>query len=305
MYARMVLKTTVLTLVLLVVLLLSGCAGGSGRSGGGSSGGGGGGNGANGSSSSQPTADTAQDTPVPPTVSAQPNVISGTTQDTQGHPLQGVDIFIEGITAAGEQVHYDASTDANGAYSVTVAPGNYYVHANVSVNFENVTWSLPLDPTDGSNQMVDPSNGITKDFAWKLQGQVPDSDGTHYTDYYGAALTLNLSILSSVPAGSTFTFTLTPNGALIDGSVGHPLPFQRTVEQINTPYGGVPLDQTGYLSGIPIGDYTISGQVTAPDGTTQTVLFDGNQTEELSWAGKSEPSIHSVDPLPVNLSVGG
>lgn len=301
MRSGLVVKVFLLALVL-VALLLSGCGGGSNH---GKSDGGSGGSSDNGGNSSQPTAASSQDTPVPPTASSQANVISGSTMDTQGNPLPGVDIFINGITASGEQGHYNDQTDANGAYSVTVAPGNYYVYAFYSVNYEGAAWSLPLDPTDGSNQMVDPSNGITKDFAWKLQGQVPGGDGTHYTDYYGAALTLNLSILSSVPAGSLFTFTLTPNSALIDGSAGHPLPFQRTVEQLNTPYGGIPLDQTGYLASIPIGDYTISGQVTAPDGTTQTVLFDGNQTEELAWAGKSEPSIHSVDPLPVTISVGG
>lgn len=279
-----VLKTTLLVLVLLMALLLSGCAGG--------------GSSDNSGGSSQPTA-------VPPTARPQANVISGMAVDTQGTPLQGVDIFINGITAAGDTGHYDVYTDASGMYSVMVAPGNYYVYAFSTVTYENARWSLPLDPTDGSNQMVDPSNGITKDFLWKLSGQVPGGDGTHYTDFYGAATTLNLSVLSSVPAGSTFAFTLTPNGSLIDGSQGQTITIQRTVEQINTPYGGVPLDQTGYLEDIPIGDYTINGQMMAPDGSIQAVLFDGNTSEDISWAGKSEPSIHSVDPLPVNISVGG
>ncbi len=289
-----VLKTTLLAMVLVVTLLLSGCGGsGGGNSGGRSSSGGGNNNGG------------SSDTPIPPTASSAANVIAGTAVDTQGNALPGVDIFINGMTASGEQGHYNDQADANGMYSVTVASGNYYIYAFYTVTFENATWSLPLDPTDGSNQMMDSSPGITKDFMWKLQGQVPGGDGTHYTDYYGAAITLNLSVLSNVPADSMFNFTLTPNSTLIDGSQGQTITFQRTVEQINTPYGGVQLDQTGYLSGIPIGDYTISGQVTAPDGTTQTVIFDGNQTEEISWAGKSEPNIHSVDPLPVNISVGG
>jgi hypothetical protein len=154
--------------------------------------------------------------------------------------------------------------------------------------------------------MVDPSSGVTKDFTWKIQGPQPGADGTQYADYYGVTLRLNLRVLSSLPDGASFTFTLTPNGMLIDGSTGQPLTFTRTPQDLSTPAGqGQPLDHTDDLYDIPIGDYTITGQVTGADGSTQAVLFDGNTSEELSWAGKSEPSVHLVDILGVSISVGG
>lgn len=287
MRTRFVLKTASLTTVLVVALLLSGC-GGSGSGGGG----GGGGN---------------TDTPFPPTASSQANVISGTAVDTQGNPLPGVDISIVGIArASGQQIKYDnIQTDANGVYSVPVSNGTYTVFADYSVNYEGVQWSLPLHPTDNSDQPQDSTNGISKNFEWKIEGAQPGADGTQYADYYGVTLSVNLSVLSSLPDGATFTFTLTPNGALIDGSTGQPLTFTRTPQDLSTMAGtGQPLDHTDDLYDIPIGDYTITGQVTGSDGNTQAVSFDGNSSEEVSWAGKSEPTVHLVDLLYVNISVG-
>lgn len=250
----------------------------------------------------QPATNTGGNT----TSASSANVVSGQVVDTQGNPLSGTSIVIDGMAnASGTHVRYTTSTDTNGQYSLQVSQGVYNVYAFASVTYENAQWSLPLDPTDQSNQVLDSSNGITKNFQWKLSGQMPGTDGTNYDNFYGACVSVNLSVLSSIPTGATFTFTLTPNGSLIDGSTGQPVTFQKTQQDLNTPLGSVSIDHTDYLCDIPIGDYTITGQVTAPDGSTQPIIFDGNQSEDIKWAGVSVPAEHVVNQISVNITVGG
>lgn len=284
------LRSLLLAGILGITLLLSGCSG---------------------SPSTQPVDGSSTPATV---VSSQPttntpssaNVISGTAVDTQGKPLSGANIIINGLaSASGTQVRYTTMTNANGAYFQQVSQGVYNVYAFNPVSYENAQWSLPLNPTDNSNEAQDSSKGITKNFEWKLQGQMPGTDGTNYDNFYGACIVANLGVLSSIPSGATFTFTITPNGPLIDGSTGQPVTFQRTQQDLQTDLGSVSVDHTDYLCDIPIGDYKISGQVTGSDGTTQPIIFDGQQSEEISWAGVSQPAEHVVNQIPVNISVGG
>lgn len=234
------------------------------------------------------------------------NVISGTVTDTQGNPLPNAEIIVFGTTNGSDQQRYTTTTDSNGAYSVQVAAGQYYTYAFANVTYENTAWSLPLDPVDGVNDMQNPANGLTKDFRWKLDGLQPQQPAYDPHNFYGVPLHLNFAGLNLPPDGATFTFTLTPNGPLIDGSTGQTLTFQRSAQAMRTDPGSVSLDDTDNLYDIPIGDYTITGQVTLADGSTQSLTFDnGTSSEDLQWYYGSNAAIHTIKEASVTVGIAG
>ncbi len=231
-----------------------------------------------------------QDQPEQPSGIREGTLVSGTAMDTQGEPLVGAEITIKGVSLAGENVRYTTKTDSSGNYSLRVARGVYDFLGTVTRNYGGGgQWTLRLHPLDNSTSMeaAGPSP-IRKDFRWQLTGLRPGADPTWWGAYYGGAIWVRWSsdgrditeaIRATNSARYVCAFTLTPTGRRIDGSSGEALTVTRTMDGLLEPRDNVPIEKSDHLHDIPIGQYTLTGVLTAPDGRTVPLLFSNIEVE--------------------------
>ncbi|GLV56353.1 hypothetical protein KDH_31940 [Dictyobacter sp. S3.2.2.5] len=101
------------------------------------------------------------------------------------------------------------------------------------------------------------TNGIVKNFTWKLTGINADALGVaHYGGTLGASITG-----TNPPTGAILQFNLTPVGNLIDGSQGQPLTLKKTLQ-----------GETSFqFTDIPVGEYTLTATETGSDGTVKNI----------------------------------
>jgi hypothetical protein len=207
---------------------------------------------------------------------ATAHVVSGKVTDFAGRPLVGARVEILGhALSTGASTNSYPTTDGNGAYSVTVTPGRYSVNAFYDAPFNGKLFRYALHPADGaSGQDYDSSQGIVRDFVWKVSGLRAGAETSqdNAASYYGGAATFSIGDIHSesgpqtnhfgeeFPQGFTAEITLTPDGPLIDGSTGTPI--------VSKHDAAFPLDAEWTQFDIPVGRYTLTGQITEPDGST-------------------------------------
>lgn len=206
--------------------------------------------------------------------------VIGRCMNMEGKPLVGVQIFMKGVTlAGGENTETFTKTKADGTYSMRVPPGLYAVYATHTVMFAEEKHALRLEALDGESQQQDSTEGVVEDFVWKINGLRPDelakatSERTWNYAYYGARIYPSArtslgeyphsedktSLSKLYPADSQLEITLVPQGPLIDGSQGATI-----VEKLRMGDEGL---WTFGMRNIPIGIYTATAKLTAPDGT--------------------------------------
>lgn len=112
---------------------------------------------------------------------------------------------------------------------------------------------------------------------WHINGLKPGEvagqpDGNNeWNKYFGAALSVSTRQEGFggdrvyYPKGSTVQLTLTPRGALIDGRPATVYVNRHSFDK------DISTSQNWYPNDIPLGLYTLSAQLIAPDGTTRAL----------------------------------
>lgn len=179
--------------------------------------------------------------PGPDDTQAEQGYAQGKVVDTQGKPLQGVEVVIDNTMI------YNSSlvvfTDANGFYKVKLPKvGTFSASASIQRNLNNKRYTLALHPDNPEEFSID---GAVRNFEWKLTG----ARGSEAQGRYGATVSLNKYVLSQVYDSENIEFTLVPKGTLIDGSVGKTL-----VMRPGQPH----TQEYDYLTDIPLGRYEMT-----------------------------------------------
>ncbi|MBB3838447.1 hypothetical protein FHS57_002452 [Runella defluvii] len=197
-------------------------------------------------------------TPMNPN-NAQPYTISGTVKDAAGNPLRGARIRVENPN--GNNIHYTATTNEAGKYSVTVsAIGGYKIYAWKESVFEDQLYQIRLGMEKESDYDAFnvPASGTTKDFVWKLSGRIPDrvASKENGTGYFGGTIKfINYNAFTDeMPAGTEVSVLFTPvaEAKYLDGTSA----VGKTIERKFTIASGV--GQAYYLNDIPATKYKIT-----------------------------------------------
>lgn len=197
-------------------------------------------------------------TPMNPD-NAQPYTISGTVKDAAGNPIRGARIRVENPN--GNNIHYTATTNEAGKYSVTVsAIGGYKIYAWKESVFEDQVYQIRLGMANESDYDAFnvPASGTTKDFVWKLSGRIPDrvASKENGTGYFGGTIKfINYNAFTDeMPAGTEVSVLFTPvaEAKYLDGTSA----VGKTIERKFTIASGV--GQAYYLNDIPATKYKIT-----------------------------------------------
>lgn len=197
-------------------------------------------------------------TPMNPD-NAQPYTISGTVKDAAGNPIRGARIRVENPN--GNNIHYTATTNETGKYSVTVsAIGGYKIYAWKESVFEDQLYQIRLGMEKESDYDAFnvPASGTTKDFVWKLSGRIPDrvASKENGTGYFGGTIKfINYNAFTDeMPAGTEVSVLFTPvaEAKYLDGTSA----VGKTIERKFTIASGV--GQAYYLNDIPATKYKIT-----------------------------------------------
>lgn len=163
--------------------------------------------------------------------------VKGTVKDSAGNPLQGVKIIVDHSIFYNSNI--TALTDASGNYRVKVPTGSWYAFAQLKKNYNGKTYSFYLKPDSSAGFGAE---GAVRNFTWTLTGEKeePLAPG-----FFGGTITFdNYPTGNYIEDENRIEFTLTPAGALIDGSKGEALTLRA---------------KDAYrLTDVPIGRYTIS-----------------------------------------------
>jgi hypothetical protein len=211
-------------------------------------------------------------------------VIKGTAVKQDGSPIASFGGHISGVsTKSGGLVTADIE-GSNGKYSTNVGPGQFGIRAWTDVEYNGRKYRIDLHPVD--NQVVlhkhDATNGVVKDFVWKLDGFRPGaderSDDRNYSHYGGSIMlsaeghgaTYQQDVMNNysakaeptLPKEGVVELTLTPTGPLIDGSTGKPVAVKLDLA-----------NWQGYMDrvtrGIPIGKYAATAKWTNAKGESK------------------------------------
>jgi hypothetical protein len=170
-----------------------------------------------------------------PALPPKPGYVIGRLIDLRGKPLrQRVAMNIFGTTLAGKERAVTIEVN-QGRYEIALEAGLYKVRAWVFVHYHGKEYSLYLHPLDGKNwrNHYNSTNGIVKDFVWKLSGLQAEESPDEYgkTHDGGSILVAGASKVTfnqhhNPSRGAVVELSLAPNGPLIDGSYGQVLTFK-------------------------------------------------------------------------------
>lgn len=276
-----------LGLLLVFVLVLAATCGGGGDSGGAGNGG------------ASPSGDVV------------PNRATGTVTNANGEPIEGAEINLYGLsTVAGEDILDTTRSAADGTYSLEVPDGELQLYADYTFPYGGQQWTdYSLFPVGGpdSTTVFDGAEGVVQDYELRISGLEPGGDPNDDFAYYGGYIHVNYSEENSgtTPQDAAFTFVLTPTGPLADGSEGETITVERSYAQLSGGDDDDTLDTSSVLYDIPVGTYTMSGELALPDGTTfplEIELF-GNRSEQLEIV--FEPLAGSADMIQVTTYAPG
>lgn len=203
--------------------------------------------------------------PVEP-VGQEKGYVMGQVVNTQGNPLENVDIVVNNSQYYNHNILGQTGTDGN--YKLAVEPGSWYVRATIDVPYDNQTYTLDLHP-DNSKGFAG-TEGAVRNFQWKLSGARPTDFGA--SGYYGGSV--------EIVGGGDFAdvegveLTLKPIAPLIDGSTGQ----------------DITMNPEGYvLEDVPIGKYEISARCEPDDRPLQIRIRNKDQEYSSYASGSFEP----------------
>lgn len=206
---------------------------------------------------------------------------TGRIADGKGNPLAGVEVTVEN-TLIGNHTSAGAVTDNQGNYKIKLSNiGSFHASAYLKKSANGVNYLLPLHP---NNNAPFGNEGAVRHFQWKLSGPKPGA----MEGFYGATMEI-----SNEPGyyidEEKIEFTLTPVGALIDGSQGATLKLKPGMPQTPT---------YGMVVNIPLGKYSVSA-VYKNGGATPLLLKkrDSDQAYGASTIVTFEQRLTGGTPL--------
>ncbi|MFT3911901.1 MAG: carboxypeptidase-like regulatory domain-containing protein [Ferruginibacter sp.] len=166
-------------------------------------------------------------------------IVKGRVTDTHGNAMAHVKVTIEDAVFLAHYVNVE--TDSQGYYITTVPNGSWKASAILDKNYQGNIYKFDLHP-DNAGSFAG-QDGAIRNFSWKLSGQNPGGG------YYGE----NVAVYSE--PGSVFNMsdveiTLTPDGPIVDGSIGQPV-----TRQLIDIGGG----EDG-INDVPLGKYMITAK---------------------------------------------
>ncbi|RYY61809.1 MAG: carboxypeptidase regulatory-like domain-containing protein [Chitinophagaceae bacterium] len=190
---------------------------------------------------------------------------TGKITNADGAPIQGARVV------ANNSMIFDGSpsavTDANGIYKIKLpAVGTFHTSAQITKSFNGQVYILELTPDSYDEFSIE---GANRNFVWKLTGQRE----TASMGYYGATLAMNSDLYSLIEDYSKVTWTLVPQGKLIDGSQGATLTLKC----------GAPMTSDyAVLRDIPLGRYKVSA-VYKENNLTRPLRIGYLDTPSSAW----------------------
>ena len=140
---------------------------------------------------------------------AERGYATGKVIDSRGSPVSGARILLDNTMFYASYLH--GSTAQDGTYRIKMQPGAWKAQASLKTTYNGRSYTLPLHP-DNAEAFDD-----VRDFSWKLEGRVPDSDYAYYGGFIQLTDDFDFNDMADVE------LTLTPSGPLIDGSEGRTL----------------------------------------------------------------------------------
>lgn len=246
-----------------------------------------------------------------------------------GSPLpasvQDVELWLSGVTSAGERVSYSPQVRPDGTFRQKLAPGEYRfsggayigISGQITVRHQGRIFKMPLEPVgDQAFKSRDAATGFVQNFVWKPRGvtpagllngpspgsathwygmQIQTQPGGWWADYQPqGAFTLGRAA-NPIPAGTKITMKLRPLTPAIDGSAVSDITIVRDIDQMG-PGGGQTYRQiTTTFHDLPPADYELAGFATLPNGSRHTLLFRGTEADRLGYLREAR----------VNLEPGG
>jgi hypothetical protein len=257
--------------------------------------------------SDTPAANGSAPAATPTADAKQAGVIVGTGTTQDGRPIKSFSGSVSGYNSkSGERVstNFDG---ADGKYKCNVGPGQFALRAWTDVEYEGHKYRIDLCPKDNKGLLFkhDTTDGLVKDFVWKLDGFRPGADertDDRYYSHFGGSVMLygegrgaqyHADVLNdysakpqeAIPADATIEVTLTPDGPLIDGSTGKAIVIKNN-----------PADVKYYMDrctrGIPIGKYNVTGRIITGGVAkpARVVVYEGHP-------GKAAPAPAASAPL--------
>jgi hypothetical protein len=204
--------------------------------------------------------------PALPPVKRTPGFIVGRCVTAQNRPLAGVRLRVFGVSDAGENISFQARTNAAGAYAVKLPPGSFHLGWALydAPAPAGPPYALPLYPVDGEIDDAPSGPGIVENCVLKLSGRIsPLMDPNRDLSYFGGSILVSGGGIEGAglfddkyyrfPIGSSVELTLVPVGNLPDGSPGRTLVLRQAATKLN------------FLD-IPIGQYRVTARLLADGG---------------------------------------
>jgi hypothetical protein len=245
-------------------------------------------------------------TPKFPALETKPGVLRGYVLDASGKPLKGAYIGVRVTMFGGRYSGASAETDDKGYYEIQVPQGAaHFYAAGYTVDYADGRAALTLHPADGKLSTFVSSDGSVENFVLWTYG-VADRDSVSEnprlrSNFYGGSLyvghfTADAGDTNAPPSnlrtGTEIEITLTPEGKLLDGSVGQQFVIKKAV------YG------TGFtINNIPVGQY----RLTAKRADGQPLLMKLNKPKGLTFGivpeQTTEGALLSLHPGGVKASM--
>jgi len=165
--------------------------------------------------------------------------VTGTVVDTQGRPIAGAKILLDGTILHDSYLRGTSGED--GTYRIKAQPGAWMAYAEFEHAYNGRTYPLDLHPE--STDSLDDDGGV-RNFSWKLEGRHPENE----YGYYGGFILVDTTTDFEDDIQDV-ELTLTPDGPLIDGSGGKTLRLR-----MHDHYWV----QYGHIEDVPIGRYTVT-----------------------------------------------
>lgn len=223
----------------------------------------------------------------------KPGYLRGYVKDAAGKPLQGAYIGVRSTIVGGRYSGAHAESDEKGYYEVQVPTGAaHFYAAGYTVDYADGRAALALHPADGKLTSFASADGSVENFVLWTYG-VADKDkmseSPHFrSNFYGGSLYVGhhvddpgdaLALPKNLKTGTEIEITLTPEGRLLDGSVGKTFVIRKAVFS------------TGFsINNIPVGQYRLA--IKRVDG--QPLLTRLNKPRGLAFGIVPEETTESA-----------
>lgn len=203
--------------------------------------------------------------PTFPALKPKAGFVRGYVKDRTGKPLPNAAIGVRASYLAGMYSGAQGKTDAQGFYEFAVPKGAaHFYNAGYALEWGDGLAALGLHPADGNLDSFVTTNGAVENFVLLPYGitnreNVQNNSllsasyygGSIYIDYYAREKNDNSPMAGSILEDSILEITLTPEGALLDGSAGQIIVVRNTIG-----FRG-----NFKINNIPLGRYQISAKV--------------------------------------------